>query len=101
MLIVELHWLKVQERFEFKILLLLNCFDRLAPSYLTNFVKYNSSGFRDVSLHCPMNTPPRAFSSSAPRLWNNLPQEITKCVNIKDFKGKLKAHLFRKSFDIY
>ena len=78
MLIVELHWLKVQERFEFKILLLLNCFDRLAPSYLTNFVKYNSSGFRDVSLHCHINSPPRAFSSSAPRLWNNIPQEKCK-----------------------
>ena len=92
----------LQERIAFKILLLtLKLLHRLAPSYLSNLVKYNSSGGRDVSLHCPINHPPRAFSSSAPRLWNNLPQEITKCVNIKDFKGKLKAHLFRKSFDLY
>ncbi|XP_063691198.1 protein CBFA2T3-like [Bolinopsis microptera] len=94
--IKELHWLKVQERIEFKILLLtFKLLHGLAPSYLSNLVKYNSSGGRDVSLHCPINSPPRAFSSSAPRLWNNLPQEIRKCVNIKDFKGKLKAHLMK------
>ncbi|XP_063682551.1 uncharacterized protein LOC134817345 [Bolinopsis microptera] len=103
--IKELHWLKVQERIEFKILLLtFKLLHGLAPSYLSNLVKYmyNPSGGRDVSLHCPINSPPRAFSSSAPRLWNNLPQDIRKCVNINDFKGKLKAlNLFRKSFDMY
>ena len=98
----DLHWLKVQERIEFKILLLtFKSLHGLAPSYLSELVKYNSSGCRDVSLYCPIDKSPKAFSMAAPRIWNDLPQVIKQCRNINDFKSKLKSHLFRKSYNVY
>ena len=99
----DLHWLKIQERIEFKILLLtFKAIHGLAPSYLCNLISFTSNGFRDVSLRCPAVTcPEKAFSSSAPKLWNQLPQDIKQCQDVTAFKGKLKAHLFRKSYDIY
>jgi hypothetical protein len=98
----ELHWLKVQERIEFKIILLtFKSLHGLAPSYLSGLIKYNSGGGRDVSLFCPTDNSPRAFSMAAPRLWNDLPLEIKECMDIKVFKSKLKSHLFRKSHEIY
>ena len=99
----DLHWLKVQERIEFKLLLLTyKCLHGLAPSYLSNLINYcNSSSSRDVYLYCPIDKSSRSFSMAAPRLWNDLPQDIRLCPTLSDFKGKLKAHLFRKSFDIY
>ena len=98
----DLHWLKVQERIEFKILLLTyKSLHGLAPSYLSELVKYNSSGCRDVSLFCPTDNSPRAFSMAAPRLWNDLPLDIKQCLSINVFKIKLKSHLFKKSYGIY
>ena len=99
----ELHWLKVKERIEFKVLLLtFKCIHGLAPKYLSDLIQYNSSSSgRSVSLHCPPFTSSKAFSAAAPKLWNDLPQEIQQTVNINHFKNKLKAHLFRKSYGIY
>ena len=44
----ELHWLKVQEIIEFKVILLtFKCLNNLAPSYLTELLQYNNiSGSR-------------------------------------------------------
>ena len=99
----ELHWLKVKERIEFKILLLtFKCIYGLAPKYLCDLIQYNcSSSGRTVSLHCPPYTSSKAFSAVAPKLWNDLPQEIKQTVNINLFKKKLKAHLFRKCYCFY
>jgi hypothetical protein len=99
----ELHWLKVKERIEFKVLLLtFKCIHGLAPQYLCDLIQYNSNcSGRTVSLHCPPFTSSKAFSAIAPKLWNNLPQEIKQTVDVKFFKNKLKAHLFRKSYCIY
>ena len=98
----ELHWLKIQERIEFKILLLtFKAIHGLAPPYLSNVVKYNSSGSRDIILFCPSNTSTKAFSAAAPKLWNNLPHSIKQLSDIDIFKRMLKAHLFRKSYNLY
>ena len=99
----ELHWLKVKERIEFKILLLVfKCIYGLAPKYLSDLIQYNSSSSgRTVSLHCLPHTSSKAFSAVAPKLWNDLPQEIKQTVNINLFKKKLKAHLFRKCYRFY
>ena len=98
----ELHWLKIQERIEFKILLLtFKAIHGLAPPYLSNLVKYNSSGSRDIILFCPSNTSSKAFSAAAPKLWNNLPHSIKQLSDIDMFKRMLKAHLFRKSYNLY
>ena len=44
------------------------------------------------------STADRAFSLSAPKLWNTLPPEIRNTRTIIDFKRKLKTFLFAKYF---
>ena len=97
-----MHWLKVQERIEFKVILLtFKCIHGLAPKYLCDLIQYSPSCSRHVNLHCPVSTSSKAFSAAAPKLWNNLPQDIKQIVDVDIFKIKLKAHLFRKSYCIY
>ena len=40
----------------------------------------------------------RAFSVSAPELWNKLPDEIRSCKNLSLFKHKLKTYLFKNFY---
>lgn len=101
----ELHWLKVEERIEFKIILLtFKCLNNLAPSYLTELLQYNNiSGSRAPTLKqlsCNSTVGDRAFISHAPKLWNRLPQDLKQCSDIDTFKRNLKTFLFRKSYDI-
>ena len=40
----------------------------------------------------------RVFVASAPKLWNNLPLEITMAKSVDTFKKILKTNLFSKAF---
>ena len=97
-----LHWLKVQERVEFKILLLVfKSINGLAPSYLNEILRYNNtSGRRASGLHIPLQSTSNSFQSIGPKLWQKLPYEIRSCPNLEQFKCLLKTFLFRKSYDI-
>ena len=98
-----LHWLKIKERIEFKILLLTyKSLTGKSPSYLINLINYNCiSGSRTPSLSPhPVTTSAgaRAFQHCAPVLWNKLPINI-KCGNdISQFKKQLKTLLFDESY---
>ena len=101
----KLHWLKVNERIQYKILLLtFKCLNGLAPSYLSDLLHYNNlSGSRTPSLQSTTQNSAmgnRAFMSCAPRLWNELPNGIKQCAKIQTFKGKLKTFLFGRSHNI-
>lgn len=98
----ELHWLKVQERIEFKLLLLVfKSLNGRAPGYLSELLCYtNISGSRVPSLQYSNSKSDRAFSVCAPKLWNELPLDIKQCSDVELFKQKLKTHLFKKSYDI-
>ena len=98
-----LHWLKVKERIEFKVLLLV--YKALAgnsPSYLTNLINYNCiSGSRTPSLSTTQvktSIGKRAFEHFAPILWNSIPNEIKLSKDISSFKKVLKTFLFRNSY---
>ena len=41
----------------------------------------------------------RAFSSIAPRWWNQLPTDIKNSQNIDCFKAKLETHLFKEYYN--
>ena len=41
----------------------------------------------------------RAFSTAAPRLWNNLPLNIRKSASEDIFKKNLKTYLFKEAYD--
>lgn len=99
----KLHWLRIQERIEFKILLLtFKSLNGFAPAYLQDLVQYNHmSGRGSPSLNARISrtsSGDRAFISSAAKLWNNLPDKIKCSPSTASFKNCLKTHLFRKSY---
>ena len=106
-LLRELHWLPVQQRIEFKILLhVYKCVNSLGPSYLSDTVSlYDCArvGLRSsedtTRLTIPFNKRARAidntsFSNIGPRLWNDLPISVRTACSVKSFKKMLKTHLF-------
>ena len=99
----ELHWLKVNERIEFKIMLLVfKSVNGLAPEYLNELIVFNNdSGLRRRSLHVanPYDKSNRAFQIAAPALWNRLPATIRDSKTVDIFKKRLKTHLFKKCFN--
>lgn len=104
----ELHWLPVEQRIIFKILLMtLKYLNSIAPSYLSDLVtRYipkrnlrSANGHRlfDVKYNL-RNYGFRSFSVASPQLWNDLPLVIRSCESLNDFKKKLKTYLLRKAF---
>ena len=99
----DMHWLKVNERIEFKLLLLVfKSVNGLAPHYLNELIVFNNdSGLRRKSLHSvnPYDSNNRAFQIAAPALWNRLPAMIRDSETVDIFKCRLKTHLFKRCFD--
>ncbi len=104
-----LHWLPVEKRVEYKILLLVyKAINDLAPVYLQELIVPHvpTGSLRSMDQHL-VNVPftssslvqSRAFSVAGPRLWNSLPCAIRSATNIGMFKSKLKTHLFREAYN--
>ena len=102
-LISDLHWLRVKNRIMFKTLsLTYKCLNNLAPLYLTDLLlphtsKYNTRSTMNKTLAVPRTHKrigDRAFSATAPKIWNSLPVEIKKNLTFQVFKKDLKTHLF-------
>ena len=100
----ELHWLPIQYRIIFKILLLVyKSLNGTSPSYLAQKLHYcsHTRSLRSVSNELLMQPGSytktygdRAFAVHAPRKWNLLPYEIWKSNTISSFKRSLKTYLF-------
>ena len=106
-LLETLHWLPVEQRIQYKILLLtFKVLHGLAPQYLSELLKLQVTE-RDTRqtdtnrLHQPvMNTRTlgdRAFVAAAPTLWNSLPVKTRLVDSIDTFKKQTKTHLFPSS----
>ena len=104
-----LHWLPVQQRIMYKILLLVfKSVHHLAPSYLRELIcpYIPSRKLRSSDQHL-LKVPyaksafvqTRTFSVAGPRLWNSLPYDLRTVQCFERFKSKLKTHLFREAFD--
>ena len=103
----ELHWLPVESRIIFKILLLVyKSLNNLAPAYINSLLKNckPSRNLRSVDqgvLTIPRSNQrtygDRAFSVAAPKLWNALPLDIRNSGSITLFKCKLKT-FFKKHY---
>ena len=104
----DLHWLPVQQRIQFKVLLLVfKCLNGLAPSYLSSLLKYytptmplRSAAKKNlVEASLGLKTfGDRAFSKIAPRLWNALPSDIKSIESVTSFKSALKGHFFKMAY---
>ena len=105
----DLHWLPVDARIKFKILLItykiINC---MAPLYLSELISMYSPKRCLRSAEKMLLVKPRgdfnktygqrAFSVCAPSLWNSLPLEIRISQTTDNFKSSLKTYLLKKYF---
>lgn len=105
-----LHWLPVQYRIDYKILLLVyKSLNNLAPSYLSDLLHpYTSnrelrSGNKSL-LRIPRTRLKkrgnRAFEVVGPTLWNNLPIHLKMASTLSEFKTALKTYLFGLAFNV-
>ena len=109
---IKIQWLPIKFRIQFNVLLLVyKALDRLAPKYIMElFVPYKprrhlrseAKGLLDEPrTQARLKFGDRAFSISAPRLWNALPQQLKDSTSCQDFKKCLKTHLFRLTQYMY
>ena len=103
-----LHWLPVEHRLTYKILLIAyRALTFSSPEYISSlldFRKPGRSGLRSsksstLDLSIPKtrrSCGDQAFASAAPRLWNNLPTKLKDCRTVEHFKASLKTYLMAK-----
>ena len=104
----ELHWLPVNARIQYKVLLLtFNAVHGLSPHYISELITpYTPTRSLRSSSQLLLQVPPyrtktygkRTFAFSAPTLWNSLPATLRSQINPDLFKSHLKTHLFTKSY---
>ena len=110
-LLIKLHWLPIQSRIVFKILLLtFKILHGTAPTYLDSLISlkpqscYNLRSSCDTlllkqpSFKSKVTLGDRSFTCAAPKLWNALPFEVRDSKSLDVFKSKLKTHNFRLAF---
>ena len=98
----KLHWLRVEQRCVYKILLtVFKRFNCTCPGFLCSLLEISDSETK--SLECTYyNTKHgrRAFRFTAPRLWNKLPLKMRNEESINTFKKNLKTYLFDHTGEI-
>ena len=108
----DLHWLPVEQRIQFKVLLM--CFKSLrglAPPYLSELITpyVPSRALRSADNYL-LDIPPsrlktfgdRSFAVAGPKLWNALPlkiRESAQTISLDTFKTVLKTHIFQQYFE--
>ena len=100
---LELHWLPIKYRVQYKILILVHkCIKGEAPTYLIDLIKeqpISRQGLRSASRLHHLQIPAtkrkifadRSFSVSGPRLWNSLADNIKTLNDNNIFKKMLKT----------
>ena len=103
-----LHWLPVKQRISYKIILLTyKALNNIGPTYLLDLLtplrsertlRSSSKNLLVVPKTNSRTFGDRAFSHSAPVLWNSLPEHIKLAQNINHFKSNLKTWLFKHAY---
>ena len=83
------------------------CLHSEAPSYLCDLLQPRKVDSRlrsdsSIKLYQPIarkSVGERAFSVTAPKLWNNLPTDLRNLNALSVLKRKIKTHFFRKYFN--
>ena len=104
-----LHWLPVEKRITYKILLVTyKALNGQAPMYIRQLLSIRSStrtlrSNSQILLNvpkCRLSTYGcRAFSFTAPFLWNNLPDNVRCASSIESFISLVKTLLFKEAYD--
>ncbi len=98
---VKIHWLPVEARIKFKLLLMAwKCIHNKAPKYLQELLKVvpgHRTQYKNM-LAVPKSRNRThgdiAFGKAAPVLWNALPNELREIETLEKFKKCLKTYLF-------
>jgi len=103
-----LHWLPIDKRIEFKILLTtFKALTGLAPGYIHDLLQPYQPPRALRSMNLSLLKKPRSRTKSfgnrsyavcAPHLWNKLPRKLRQAVELEGFKSALKSHLFKQAF---
>jgi len=106
-----LHWLPITARIQFKIAALTyDCVRGTGPVYLKQAIlpvsessrrSLLSAGRGDLFvLRANTSIGQRSFSIAAPVVWNALPPDLRPPLNSRrQFRSKLKTHLFRQAYN--
>ena len=110
-LLHELHWLRVRERIQLRLCVLVHCcLHGSAPAYLAEILHRTTevSACRclryadNLSLIIPSTRRStlgdRAFPVAASRVWNSLPNSMRNIESLQSFRQELKTLLFSSSF---
>ena len=106
-LLIKLHWLPIEQRIKFKVLLLTyKSLNNQGPQYMQDMlIPYTPSrtlrSSAESLLHQPKSRTTygdHAYSVAAPRLWNSIPCDIKNCASTFAFKSALKTLLFKEAF---
>ena len=107
--LIDLHWLPVKYRIQFKLLLLTyKSLHGEGPAYLASMLKEyhpsrdlrSSAQFRLRVPFVHKNYGKRAFSVAGPRLWNALPLSMKYSPTVNSFKKALKTRLFKEAYGL-
>ena len=112
--LIELHWLPIVARIEFKLCLMtFKAVKYGEPRYLANMLvplaRESNVELRSSDDPFRMDEPravggrsfaARSFSFSAPRLYNRLPIELKSLTSVDSFKEHLKTFLFLRSYNL-
>ena len=95
-ILIDLHWLPVEQRIIFKLLVLtFKIINGLAPECLSNLISVRSAeAFLLNNVYLDTNYGRRSFTYAAPRFWNALPLNIRSATSIDIFKSSTKHLLF-------
>ena len=105
-LLIKLHWLPIQSRIVFKILLLtFKILHGTAPTYLDSLISLKPQSCYNLRSSCEtlllkqpsfkskVTLGDRSFTCAAPKLWNALPLEVRDSKSLDIFKSKLVQNL--------
>ena len=100
--IVSMHWLRIEERIIFKLLVLVfKCLHEMAPECIVNLINVKDNARCLLVLtNYRSSLARKSFSYIAPKLWNNLPDYIRFSPSLNNFKSQTKYLLFN-NFDSY
>ena len=106
--LIELHWLPVSFRIDFKIAVLsFKCLHDLAPTYLSDLIEeYHPSRNLRSSTQKLLKKKvvkfeklgKKSFAYSAPQVWNSLPFYLRNETSLEVFKKKLKTFYFEMAY---
>lgn len=112
--LIELHWLPIKARIEFKLCLMVYKGIKFGePKYLAELLlpqqdrpcmslRSEDDPLRldEPTVACRSAFVSRAFSHTAPRLYNRLPDCIRQSTSVESFKKLLKTFMFQRCYDL-